>query len=118
MLIDIIVSIILYVVFGLIGIYFSEKNNYLKKNLNKQNLIIISVVYVLFIAILMKNLEGNSGFNDGLIFSLGNFISTYIGALLATGIKTKFKKFFIKEFYFALCGSIVFGFALMMLAYA
>ena len=118
MIIDFLVSIILYGVFGLIGIYFSGQNKYLKKNLKKQSLTIISIVYILFIAVLMKNLEGNTGFNDGLIYSLGNFISTYIGALLAIGIKTKFKKFFVNEFYFALFGSIILGSALLLIAYA
>ena len=108
----------MYVVCGLIGIYFAGQNKYLKKNLNKQSLTIISIVYILFITVLMKNLEGNTGFNDGLIFSLGNFASTYLGALIAIGIKMKFKRFFVNEFYFALFGSIILGSAILLIVYA
>tara|TARA_B100001750_G_scaffold162232_1_gene130982 strand:- start:153 stop:509 length:357 start_codon:yes stop_codon:yes gene_type:complete len=118
MIIEIILSLILYTVFGLIGIYFSGQNKYLKKNLNKQSLTIISIVYILFIAILMKDLEGNTGFGDQLIFSLGNFLATYLGAILAIGIKMKFKRFFVIEFYFALFGSIILGSALLLVGYA
>jgi membrane-associated HD superfamily phosphohydrolase len=118
MIIDILLSFILFTIFGLIGIYFSGRNKYLKKNLNKQNLTILSIIYIIFIAILMKDLEGNTGFNDQLIFSLGNFVPTYLGALLAIGIKMKFKRFFVNEFYFALFGSIILGSALLLIAYA
>ena len=118
MIVDILLSFVLYTVFGLIGIYFSGRNKYLKKNLNKQSLTIISIVYILFIAVLMKDIEGNAGFKDQLIFSLGNFGSTYVGALLAIGIKMKFKRFFVNEFYFALFGSIILGSALLLIAYA
>ena len=118
MIVDILLSFVLYTVFGLIGIYFSGRNKYLKKNLNKQSLTIISIIYILFIAVLMKDIEGNAGFNDQLIFSIGNFISTYLGAFLAIGIKMKFKRFFVNEFYFALFGSIILGSALLLIAYA
>ena len=116
-MIDFLLSLVLYTVFGLIGIYFSAQNKYLKKNLNKQSLTIISVVYILFVAVLMKGIEGNRDFGEQIIFSLGNFISTYLGALLAIGIKMKFKKFFVKELYFSLFGSIVLGSILLLIAY-
>ena len=117
MILNFLISVILYSIFGLIGIYFVNKNKYLIKNLTKQNLIFMSFVFVILIAVLMKNLEGNTGFRDGLIFSFGNFISTFLGATLAIGIKTKFKKFFVKEFYFALFGSIILGSVLLLFAY-
>ena len=118
MFVDFLISVALYFVFGLIGIYAAGKNKYLKKNLTKQSLIYISIVSILFIAVLMKNLEGNNDFGDGLIYSFGNFISTFIGAILAIGIKTNFKKLFVKEFYFALFGSISLGSSLLLIAFA
>ena len=118
MFLDFLISVALYFVFGLIGIYVVSKNKYLKKNLTKQSLIYISIVFILFIAVLMKNLEGNNNFSDGLIYSIGNFIPTFIGAILAIGIKTNFKKFFVKEFYFALFGSIILGSSLLLIAFA
>ena len=117
MILEFLISVVLYSVFGFIGIYVAGKNKYLKKNLTKQNLIFISITFILLIAVLMKNLDGNNGLNDGLIYSFGNFISTFIGAILTIGIKTKFKKFFVKEFYFALFGSIILGSTLLILAY-
>ena len=117
MILDSLISIVLYSIFGLIGIYAVGKNKYLKKNLTKQNLIFISIVFIILNAVLMKNLDGNTGLSDGLIYSFGNFIATFMGAILAIGIKTKFKKFFVKEFYFALFGSIILGSTLLILAF-
>jgi hypothetical protein len=117
-MLDIFLGFILFTTFAYIGITFSSKNKYLKKNLNKQNLTIISIVYILFIAVLMKDQQGNTSFIDQLIYSLGNFILTFLGALIAVGIKMKFKIFFVKEFYFALFGSIILGSILLLLAFA
>ena len=117
-MLDILLSFILFTSFAYIGIIFSNKNKYLKKNLNRQNLTIISIVYILFIAVLMKDQQGNTSFIDQLIYSLGNFIPTFLGALIAVGIKMKFKIFFVKEFYFALFGSIILGSILLLLAFA
>ena len=117
MILDSLISIVLYSIFGLIGIYAVGKNKYLKKNLTKQNLIFISIVFIILNAVLMKNLDGNTGLSDGLIYSFGNFMATFMGAILAIGIKTKFKKFFVKEFYFALFGSIILGSTLLILAF-
>ena len=113
-----IISIILYAVFGAIGISVVKKNKILKDFSNKKNLIALSIIYVLFIALLFRNEPEVTDFIDQIILSLGNYFATYVGAIIAVKILIKSKTFFCKEFYYSLSGSIGLGSALLILLYA
>ena len=112
-----IVSIIFYAVFGAIGISFIKGNKTLKKFSNKKNLTVVSIIYVLFIALLFRNEPGNTDYVFQIAMSLGNYAVTYLGAILAVKILTKSKKIFCTEFYYSLCGAIGLGTVLLVLTY-
>ena len=113
-----IVSIILYAVCGAIGISVIKGNKTLKNFSNKKNLIVLSIIYVLFIALIFRNEPEVADFVDQIILSLGNYIATYLGAILAVKIVIKSKTIFCKEFYYSLSGSIGLGTVLLLLFYA
>ena len=118
LLINAIVSIILYAVFGAIGISVAKGNKTLKNFSNKKNLIVLSIIYVLFIALIFRNEPEVAHFVDQIFLSSGNYIATYLGAIIAVKIVTKPKKLFCKEFYYSLFGTIGFGTILLFLVYA
>ena len=113
-----IVSIILYAVCGAIGISVIKGNKTLKNFSNKKNLIVLSIIYVLFIALIFRNEPEVANFVDQIFLSLGNYIATYLGAIIAVKIVTKSKTIFCKEFYYSLSGSIGLGTVLLFLLYA
>ena len=94
LLINAIVSILLYAVFGAIGISIAKGNKTLKILVTK-NLIVLSIIYVLLIALLMRDDPENRHFVDQIFMSLGNYIATYLGAIIAVKIVTKPKKTFL-----------------------
>jgi len=91
---------ILYGVFGFIGLSVCKRSNYLKKNINKRNMIVISILYMAFIGFTV---------NQGLVYGFGNFLIPYFASLLLNLFRNKFKRVFDKEFYFILLGMIVCG---------
>jgi len=118
LLISAIVSIILYAVFGAIGISVAKGNKTLKNFCNKKNFIVLSIIYVLLIALIMRDEPEVTNFVDQIFLSLGNYAATYLGAIIAVKIVTKPKKLFCKEFYYSLSGTIGFGTILLFLLYA
>ena len=118
LLINGIVSIVLYAVFGAIGISVIKGNKNLKNFSNKKNLIILSIIYVLLIALIMRDEPEVANFVDQIFLSLGNYGATYLGAIIAVKIVTKPKKIFCKEFYYSLSGTIGCGTVLLFLSYA
>ena len=116
--VDVIISIILYAVFGAIGISVIKKNKTLRNFSNKKNLIVLSIIYVLLIALIMRDEPEVANFVDQISLSLGNYAATYLGAIIAVKIVTKPKKLFCKEFYYSLSGTIGFGTILLFLLYA
>ena len=116
--VDVIISIILYAVFGAIGISVIKKNKTLRNFSNKKNLIVLSIIYVLFIALIFRNDPEAADFVDQVLLSLGNYVATYLGAIIAVKIVVKSKTIFCKEFYYSLSGSIGFGTAVLFLFYA
>ncbi len=115
-IIDIIISIILYTIFGLIGIFASKKINFVKKNFkNKQNIIYLSIFFIVFGFFLGQYDPGNTGFAYHIGFGLGNYVSCFVGAILATFLTANFKFSFKNiSFYYALFGSIVLGTILLL----
>ena len=116
--VDVIISIILYGVFGAIGISVIKKNKTLRNFSNKKNLIVLSIIYVLFIALIFRNDPEAADFVDQVLLSLGNYVATYLGAIIAVKIVVKSKTIFCKEFYYSLSGSIGFGTVVLFLFYA
>ena len=117
MLINILLSLFLYSIFGWIGIYIIKNKKNLKSFCNKKNLITVSIIYVLGISILFSGDPDASNRLDQILLATGNFGATYIGALIATKILIKKKSIFSSEFYHALLGAITGGSILLFLAY-
>ena len=110
-IIDIIISIILYTIFGLIGIFASKKINFVKKNFkNKQNIIYLSIFFIVFGFFLGQHDPGNTGVAYQIGYGLGNYASCFVGAIIATLLTANFKFSFKNiSFYYALFGSITLG---------
>ena len=117
-MIYIFISIILYTIFGLIGIFASKKISFVKKNFkNKQNIIYLSIFFVVFGAFLGQYDPGNTGVAYQIGYGLGNYISCFVGAIIATSLTANFKFYFKNiSFYYALFGSITLGTILLLLA--
>ena len=94
------ISFIFYGIFGFIGLSVCKRSNYLKKNINKRNMIVISILYMAFIGFTV---------NQGLVYGFGNFLLPYFASMLANLLRNKFKRVFDKEFYFILLGTFVCG---------
>ena len=120
----IILSIIFYTICGLIGIFLLKKINFVKKTFNnKQNIIYLSIFFIVFgFFIGQYNLE-NVGYESygsqrnayQIGYGIGNYISCFAGAVIATFLANKFKfSFNNKLFYYALFGSISLGTILLL----
>ena len=112
----IILSIITYAIFGLIGIFASKKINFVKKNFkSKQNSIYLSIFFIVFGTFLGQQDPGNTGVAYQIGYGVGNYISCFVGAIIATFLTTNFKFSFKNiSFYYALFGSIVLGTILLL----
>ena len=115
-MIYIFISIILYTIFGLIGIFSAKKINFVKKNFkSKQNSIYLSIFFIVFGFFLGQYDPGNTGVAYQIGFGLGNYVSCFVGAILATFLTANFKFSFKNiSFYYALFGSIVLGTILLL----
>ena len=111
-------SIILYAIFGLIGIFLLKKINFVKKNFSsKQNIIYLSIFFIVLVSFMGQYEEGNTGIPYQIGFGLGNYIASFLGAVIATFLAMKFKfSFQNKLFYNALFGSISLGTILLLAA--
>tara|TARA_B110001452_G_C14999731_1_gene349508 strand:- start:196 stop:558 length:363 start_codon:yes stop_codon:yes gene_type:complete len=110
-------SLIIYAIFGLIGIFLLNKIKFVKKNFsNKQNIIYLSIFFIVLGFFLAQHEPGNTGAAFQVAFGFGNYLVTFLGAVLATFIKVK-SKFSLKNklFYHALFGSISLGTILLLL---
>ena len=116
-MIEIILSILLYTIFGFAGIFASKKIKLIQKNFyRKQNLIYLSIFYIVYGFFLGQLDTGNLGIAYQIGFGLGNFLSALAGAIIATYFVTNYKfSFKNKLFGYALFGSIVLGTILTLL---
>ena len=110
---DVLLSVLIFAGFGYLGIYLSNKNKFLKKFNIKKNLITMSIIYILLIAIMEKSNVNDTAY--ALAFACGLFGAGYLGAILARGIITKFKSIFNQNFYHALFATIILGFFLSLI---
>ena len=118
----IILSIIFYTIYGLIGIFLLKKINFVEKTFNnKQNIIYLSIFFIVFGFFLGQYDEGNVGDTAERIayqigYGVGNYISCFAGAVIATFLANKFKfSFNNKLFYYALFGSISLGTIMLLI---
>ena len=114
----IILSIILYTIFGLIGIFSSKKIKFVRKNFkDKQNIIYLSIFFIVFGFFLGQGDPGNSGVAYQIGYGLGNYISCFVGAIIAASLTTNFKfSFKNTSFFYALFGSITLGTIFLLFA--
>ena len=115
-MIYIFISIILYTIFGLIGIFSSKKISFVKKTFkNKQNIIYLSIFFIVFGTFLGQQDPGNTGVAYQLGYGLGNYISCFVGAIIATLLTANFKFSFKNvSFHYSLFGSIILGTILLL----
>jgi hypothetical protein len=101
----IVIGISFLIIFGsgYLGIYVFNQNPGLKKYVNKKNIIIISLFYVILVSVI----SGNNA-----AFGIGAFITPWIIALINSLFRNKmvFKKIFDEKFYYFFLGVLVFGF--------
>jgi len=84
-MIEIFLSILLYTIFGFAGIFASKKIKFIQKNFyRKQNLIYLSIFYIVYGFFLGQLDTGNLGIAYQIGFGLGNFLSALAGAIIAT----------------------------------
>ena len=116
-MIEIFLSILLYTIFGFVGIFASKKIKFIQKNFYiKQNLIYLSIFYIVYGFFLGQLDTGNLGIAYQIGFGLGNFLSALAGAIIATYFVANYKfSFKNKLFGYALFGSIVLGTLLTLL---
>jgi len=96
-------GLLLAMVFGFLGIAIFSRIKNAKKYVNKKNLIIFCVIYG--IALLFTDVAGPKSLGG----SLGYLGYPWISAILTIGVKTKFKKIFSDQFYYAFLGTLIFS---------
>ena len=99
----ILVGFLIAIGFGFLGITIFSKIKNAKKYINKKSLIIFCAVYG--VALLFTDASGAKSIGS----SLGYLGYPWISAILTTGLKTKFKKIFSDQFYFAFLGTLIFS---------
>jgi len=115
----IILSIIGYTLFSAVGFFFFEKSEFTKNFFgNKQNSIYLSIAFIIF-GIYLAQLEYMTpppNFIEQIMFSLGNYLGCFIGAILATfiGMKGTFTFNNNKKFLYSLNSGIILGFLLLL----
>ena len=94
---------------GYAGIYIIKQNPKLKKYIDKKNIIIISLIYIVLVSFI-------SGKNAA--YGIGAFASPYIITIINSLFRNKFKfnKIFDEKFYHFLLGILTFGFVSTTLA--
>jgi hypothetical protein len=112
-------SCILYALFGLIGIFLLKRINFTKNIFNKkQNIIYLSIFYLVFGFFIGKYDEGNTGIAFQIGYGIGNYAVCFAGAVIATFFGMRFKFSFNNElFYYALSGAILFGTILLIITF-
>ena len=103
-------SIILYAIFGLMGIFLFKRINFTKEILSKKQNAIYSSIYYLVFGIFLAQFSGYDDVPTQIGFGLGHYFVCFVGAIIATFLGMKFKfSFSNKLFYYSLQGSIIFG---------
>ena len=87
---------------GYLGIYFFKQNRKFKKYINKKNLIIISLIYILLVSLISA---------ESPAFGFGAFIGPVIISIINSIFRNKMviKKTFDEKFYQFFLGVLTFG---------
>ena len=113
-----ILAVLLFLIFGGLGIIIFSRFKNAKKYINKKNSIIFCIAYVIytmfitdmFVADTMKMFITNMFGDESWTFmfvALLFMIYSYLSAILTMAIKNNFKKIFNDEFYFAFLGTLI-----------
>ena len=112
-MLDIILSIILYSVFGFIGIYGLNKISF-KNTFRKTNAIYLTIYYIVFGFFIGQKDPLNSGIAFQIGYGFGNCFAAVLGAVISSYFANKNKFLMNKVFYMSLLGSITFGSLLLL----
>ena len=115
----IILSIIGYTLLSTVGFFFFEKSEFTENFFgNKQNSIYLSIAFIVFGIYLAQTeyITPPPNFIEQILYSLGNYLSCFIGATLATfiGMKGTFTFNNNKKFLHSLNSGIILGFLLLL----
>ena len=100
-MLDIIFSIVLYAIFGFVGIYGFSKISFVKKNFgSKQNAIYLTIFYLIFSFFIGQTDPGNTGIAFQIGFGIGNCIAAIVGAGIASYFSNKYKFVVNKKFFY------------------
>ncbi|WP_440909143.1 hypothetical protein [Candidatus Pelagibacter sp.] len=99
----VLIGFLIAIGFGFLGIAIFSKIKNSKKYINKKNLIIFCIIYA--VALLFTDANGSRSIAS----SIGYLGYPWLSAILTTGLKTKFKKIFNDQFYFAFFGTLFFS---------
>ena len=118
-MIDIIISILLYCVFGLLGIHVFCKIKEINRIFTKQQNIIYLVIFFFIFGIYLAQ-KNPSLHSSSLVFqitfSVGNLIAVFAGSSIAAFFANKSKFKINKNLYLSLFGSISCGTILLFIA--
>ena len=103
LIVIVLIGFLIAIVCGFLGIAIFSRIKNAKKYINKKNLIIFCIVYG--VALLFTDASGAKSIGS----SIGYIGFSWISAILTIVIKTKFKKIFNDEFYFAFLGTLIFS---------
>ena len=97
------ISFLLIFSSGYLGIYLFKQNPKLKKYVTKQNLIIISLIYIILVSFISS---------QSATFGIGAFIGPVIISIINSFFRNKLilKKTFDEKFYHFFLGVLTFGF--------
>ena len=117
---DIIISIFLYCVFGLLGIHVFSKIKEINQIFSKQQNIIYLVVFFFIFGMYLAQ-KNPSLYSSSLMFqiafSVGNLIAVFAGSTFAAFFANKYKFKINKNLYLSLFGSISCGTILLFIAF-
>tara|TARA_B100001057_G_scaffold304369_1_gene304518 strand:- start:121 stop:480 length:360 start_codon:yes stop_codon:yes gene_type:complete len=119
-MIDIIISILLYCVFGLLGIHVFSKIKEINRIFTKQQNIIYLVIFFFIFGMFLAQ-KNPSLHSSSLVFqitfSIGNLIAVFAGSAIAAFFANKSKFKINKNLYLSLFGSISCGTILLFFAF-
>tara|TARA_B100001093_G_C26543173_1_gene891213 strand:+ start:444 stop:800 length:357 start_codon:yes stop_codon:yes gene_type:complete len=107
-------GILIYVAFYFLGRTLCKKNNFLKKNANKSNAIILSVALIPIVMTVDREVLAY-GFGYSLSPVIGAIITHFLVSSLFNKKKKKKTLFFNEEYYFGFAGIMLLSYVALLL---
>ena len=109
-MIDMLISVVIYAIFGFVGIFLFKRIEFTKNFFNNRNIVIFLSIFYLIVGVFLSKLDGSKDISFDMGYAIGNYLSCFLGAFIATFLAMRFKFSFKNElFYYSLSGSIIFA---------